>query len=69
MLFVAIPLVERLGRRTLLLWFAPICIFSLLIIGGVLRAEGPAVGPVLVTFAYGEPLPVPPCLFESANNA
>lgn len=61
MLFIAVPLVERLGRRTLLLWFAPICIFSLLIIGGVLRAEGPAVGPALVTFAYGEPLLVPKC--------
>ncbi|KAL4882336.1 hypothetical protein BJY04DRAFT_217254 [Aspergillus karnatakaensis] len=51
MLFIAVPLVERLGRRTLLLWFAPICIASLLIIGGVLRSDGPPVGPVLITFA------------------
>ncbi|KAF2108079.1 general substrate transporter [Lophiotrema nucula] len=51
MLLLAIPLVERLGRRTLLLWFAPICIGAFLVIGGVLRTEGPAVGPVLIAFA------------------
>ncbi|KAF7192804.1 putative metabolite transport protein YwtG [Pseudocercospora fuligena] len=51
MLIVAVPLVERLGRRTMLLSFAPVCICSLLIIGGVLRTSGPAVGPVLITFS------------------
>ena len=52
MLLAAVPLVERLGRRTLLLWFSPVCIVSLLIMGGVLRTDGPAVGPVLIAFAY-----------------
>ncbi|KAJ3542353.1 hypothetical protein NM208_g4149 [Fusarium decemcellulare] len=51
MLLVAVPLIERLGRRTLLLWCAPISIMSLLVIGGILRASGPAVGPVLIAFA------------------
>ncbi|CAO2658285.1 Nn.00g060080.m01.CDS01 [Neocucurbitaria sp. VM-36] len=51
MLLLAVPLVERLGRRTLLLWCSPICIASLLVMGGVLRAGGPAVGPVLIAFA------------------
>ncbi|KAL4864970.1 hypothetical protein BDV12DRAFT_200598 [Aspergillus spectabilis] len=51
MLFIAVPLVERLGRRTLLLWFAPICIGSLLVIGGNLRGGGPAV--VLCTWSIG----------------
>lgn len=51
MLICAVPLVERLGRRMMLLCFAPVCIASLLIIGGVLRTDGPAVGPVLITFA------------------
>lgn len=52
MLFVAVPLIEKLGRRTLLLGASPVCIISLLIMGGVLRAPGSAaVGPVLVTFA------------------
>ncbi|PSN67207.1 general substrate transporter [Corynespora cassiicola Philippines] len=51
MLLAAVPLVERLGRRTLLLWFSPVCIVSLLIMGGVLRTDGPAVGPVLIAFA------------------
>lgn len=51
MLLIAIPLVERLGRRTMLLSFAPIAIGSLLVIGGVLRTDSPAVGPVLITMA------------------
>lgn len=51
MLIVAVPLIERLGRRALLLWCGPISIVSLLIIGGILRATGPAVGPALITFA------------------
>ncbi|KAJ4252332.1 hypothetical protein NW762_010930 [Fusarium torreyae] len=51
MLFAAIPLIERLGRRTLLLWCGPISIVSLLIIGGILRASGSAVGPTLIAFA------------------
>ncbi|KAF4967390.1 hypothetical protein FSARC_5048 [Fusarium sarcochroum] len=51
MLFAAIPLVERVGRRTLLLWCGPISIVSLLIIGGILRASGSAVGPTLIAFA------------------
>lgn len=51
MLLLAIPLVERLGRRTMLLSFAPIAIGSLLVIGGVLRTDSPAVGPVLIAMA------------------
>jgi hypothetical protein len=51
MLVVCVFLVERLGRRTLMLSFSPLCIGSLLIMGGVLRTTGPAVGPVLITFA------------------
>lgn len=51
MLLAAVPLVERLGRRTLLLWFAPICVLSLLVMGGVLKTTGPAVGPTLIAFA------------------
>ncbi|KAJ4167427.1 hypothetical protein NW754_011242 [Fusarium falciforme] len=51
MLIFAVPLIERLGRRTLLLWCGPISIVSLLIIGGILRATGPAVGPTLIAFA------------------
>lgn len=51
MLLIAVPLVERLGRRTLLLWCGPIAICALLVMGGVLRTDGPAVGPVLITFA------------------
>jgi SP family general alpha glucoside:H+ symporter-like MFS transporter len=51
MLLIAIPLVERLGRRTMLLSFSPIAIASLLVIGGVLRTESAAVGPVLIAFA------------------
>ena len=51
MLILAVPLVERLGRRTMLLSFGPVCICSLLIMGGVLRTDGPAVGPVLIAFA------------------
>lgn len=51
MLLIAVPLVERLGRRTMLLSFPPIAIVSLLIMGGVLKTDGPAVGPVLITFA------------------
>ncbi|KAF6818682.1 MFS alpha-glucoside [Colletotrichum plurivorum] len=52
MLLAAVPLIERLGRLRLLLTFAPISIASLLVMGGVLRAGGPAVGPVLIAFAY-----------------
>ena len=51
MLFACIYLVERLGRRTMLLSFSPLCMVSLLIMGGVLRRNGPAFGPVLITFA------------------
>lgn len=51
MLLIAIPLVERLGRRTMLLSFSPIAIGSLLVMGGVLRTDSPAVGPVLIAFA------------------
>jgi len=51
MLILAVPLVERLGRRTMLLSFGPICMGALLVMGGVLRAGGPAVGPVLIVFA------------------
>ncbi|KAM5368279.1 hypothetical protein ACJZ2D_009645 [Fusarium nematophilum] len=51
MLIIAVPLIERLGRRTLLIWCGPISIVSLLIIGGILRASGPAVGPTLIAFA------------------
>lgn len=51
MLFLAVPLIERLGRRTLLIWCAPISIASLIIMGGVLRTEGPQVGAVLIAFA------------------
>lgn len=56
MLFLAVPLVERLGRRTMLLSFAPIYIGSLLVMGGILRTEGSAVDPVLITFAYVCPI-------------
>lgn len=52
MLLIAVPLIERLGRRTLLIWCAPISICSLLIMGGVLQTSGPAIGPVLITFSY-----------------
>lgn len=48
MLIFAIPLIERLGRRTLLIWFCPIAVLSMLVIGCVLRTSGPAVGPVLI---------------------
>ncbi|KAL1870917.1 hypothetical protein VTK73DRAFT_2372 [Phialemonium thermophilum] len=51
MLIVAVPLIERLGRRTLLIWCGPISIVALLVMGGVLKTDGSAVGPVLVTFA------------------
>jgi MFS transporter, SP family, general alpha glucoside:H+ symporter len=44
-------MVERFGRRTLLLCASPIALCSLLVIGGVLRTNGSAVGPVLITFA------------------
>ena len=50
-LVFCVYLVERLCRRTLLLTFSPLCIGSLLIMGGVLRTSGPAVGPVLIVFA------------------
>jgi hypothetical protein len=51
MLIAAVPLIERWGRRTLLLSFAPIAIGSLLVMGGVLQTSGPAIGPVLITMA------------------
>lgn len=51
MLILCVPLVERMGRRRLLLTFAPISIISLLVMGAVLTTDGPAVGPILILMA------------------
>ena len=51
MLFAAVPLIERLGRRALMIWCGPIAIVALLVMGGVLKTDGSAVGPVLIAFA------------------
>jgi SP family general alpha glucoside:H+ symporter-like MFS transporter len=51
MLIAAVPLIERLGRRTLLIWVAPVCIASLLAIGGVVRSGSSSTGGALVALA------------------
>lgn len=51
MLIAAVPLIERLGRRTLLIWVAPVCIASLLAIGGIVRSGSSSTGGALVALA------------------
>ncbi|OCF41065.1 hypothetical protein I317_05076 [Kwoniella heveanensis CBS 569] len=46
-----LPLIEKAGRRRLLMAAGPICICCLLIMGGVLQKQTSATGPVLIAMA------------------
>ncbi|WVF67731.1 hypothetical protein IAT40_002490 [Kwoniella sp. CBS 6097] len=50
-LITVLPLIEKAGRRRLLMAAGPICVTCLLIMGGVLQKQSSATGPVLIAMA------------------